>query len=77
MVYGPAGRAPLLVRAVVLRDDGDDGCVLRFENLAPKTVAELTEWATLLPKLTGSTQGEAPAVHSTVSEVVEEPEGSY
>jgi hypothetical protein len=75
-VHGPAGRAPLLVRAVVLRNDGEDGCVLRFENLAPQTVAELTEWTRLLPNLTGSTLGKAPAVHSIVSEIVEEPEGS-
>ena len=76
VIYGPAQRAPLLVRAVVLRDDGDDGCVLRFENLAPETVSELSEWTRLLPNLTVSTPGEAPAVHSIVSEVVEEPEGS-
>jgi len=75
-VHGPAGSIPLLVRAVVLRDDGEDGCVLRFENLAPKTVAELTEWTKQLPNLTGSTPGKAPAVHSIVSEIVEEPEGS-
>jgi len=76
VIYGPAGRPPLVLRAVVFRDDGSDGCVLRFENLAPATVAELDEWTTRLPDLGASTKRKAPAVHSIVSEVVEEPEGS-
>jgi hypothetical protein len=75
VVYAIAGRPPLLLRALVLRDDGDDGFVLRFENLSPET-AELAEWAKAHPNLAGSAEREAPAVHSIVSEVVEEPEGS-
>ena len=76
VVYAIAGRPPLLLRALVLRDDGDDGCVLRFESLSPETLAELAEWAKAHPNLAGSAEREAPAVHSIVSEVVEEPEGS-
>ena len=76
VIYGPAGRPPLVIRAVVLRDDGDDGCVLHFENVAPKTAAELSEWMTLLPSFSASTPGAAKTLNSIVSEVVEEPEGS-
>ncbi len=76
VIYGPAGRPPLVIRAVVSRDDGDEGCVLLFENLTPKTVAELSEWTTLLPTFDGSTAGAALAVNSIVSEVVEPVAGS-
>jgi hypothetical protein len=76
VVYGPAGRPPLLLRALVLREDGDDGCVLRFEDLVPATVAELTRWTSLFANRTGSAQGPAPAVHSIVSEVVEDADDS-
>jgi hypothetical protein len=76
VIYGPAGRPPLVIRALVSRDDGDDGCVLQFENVAPKTVAELSEWMTLLPTFHGSTPGATTAMNSIVSEVVEEPEVS-
>jgi hypothetical protein len=76
VIYGPAGRPPLVIRAVVLRDDADDGCVLHFENVVPKIAAELSEWMRLLPSFSSSTRGEVAALNSIVSEVVEEPEGS-
>jgi hypothetical protein len=76
VLYGPAGHPPLVIRAVVSRDDGSAGCVLLFEDLTPKTVAEIAEWTTLLPTFTGSTEGATPALHSIVSEVVEGVEGS-
>jgi hypothetical protein len=42
----------------------------------PETVAELSAWTGLLANLTGSAQGPAPAVHSIVSEVVEDADDS-
>jgi hypothetical protein len=76
VIYGPAGRPPLLIRAVVSRNDGDDGCVLRFEGLAPSAAAELSAWTQQLPSPSGPAPGGTSALHSVVSEVVEEPEGS-
>ena len=65
VIYGPAGRPPLVLRAVVFRDDGSDGCVLRFENLAPATVAELDEWtrAASEPRRLGEARGACGALH--------------
>lgn len=75
VVYGPAGNAPLLLRSVVLRDDGPEGCVLRFQDVPPEVVAEIDAWTARLPTLSPGAQGEPCATHSIVSEVVEEPEG--
>jgi hypothetical protein len=72
VVYGPAGAAPLLLRSVVSRDDGADGFVLRFEDVAPEAAAELGAWTVRLPQLVGDAEGAPGALHSIVSEVVEE-----
>ncbi|HVN38629.1 MAG TPA: PilZ domain-containing protein [Myxococcota bacterium] len=72
IVYGPAGSAPLLLRSQVARDDGADGFVLRFVDLAPEVVAELDAWVQRLPGR-GDAEPDAPsALHSVVSEIVEE-----
>ncbi|HEX5065810.1 MAG TPA: PilZ domain-containing protein [Myxococcota bacterium] len=72
VVYGPAGAAPLLLRSVVSRDDGADGFVLRFEDVAPEAAAELGAWTARLPQLVADAEGEPGALPSIVSEVVEE-----
>jgi hypothetical protein len=46
-----AGRAPLLLRAAVLRDEGPEGMVLRFENLSPAATADLARLVQTLPDL--------------------------
>jgi len=74
VVYGPAGRPPLLLRASVARDDGADGCVLLFQDVPPESAIELAQWTAVLPKFeAGAAPCEAPP-HSIVSEVVEEPD---
>ena len=72
VVYGPAGSAPLLLRSVVSRDDGANGFVLRFQDVAPEAVEELAAWTATLPHLASDPQGERVATPSIVSEVVEE-----
>ena len=72
VVYGPAGSAPLLLRSVVSRDDGADGFVLRFQDVAPEAMEELAAWTATLPHLASDPQGERVATPSIVSEVVEE-----
>jgi hypothetical protein len=68
LVYGPAGRPPLLLRSRVLRDDADGGCVLGFQDVASEVAAELQQWTELLPNLAGS-EG---ATSSVVSEMVDD-----
>lgn len=69
-VYGRAGRKPLLVKAVIARDDGDAGCVLQFRNLAAAAVAELEKIVAALPSLKGWSPGSRPNV--VISEIVED-----
>jgi hypothetical protein len=71
VIYGPAGRPPLLMRARVSRDDGADGCVLLFQDVPPESAVELAQWTAVLPNL-GADGADARPTHSIVSEVVEE-----
>jgi hypothetical protein len=72
VVYGPAGTAPLLLRSEVSRDDGANGFVLRFRDVAPEVVAELDAWVQRLPGRSDAEPDAPAAVHSVVSEIVEE-----
>jgi len=72
VVYGPAGSEPLLLRSLVSRDDGAEGFVLRFQDVTPEALAELTAWTAKLPHLASDPQGEHAATNSIVSEVIEE-----
>ena len=72
VVYGPAGSAPLLLRSQVARDDGADGFVLRFVDLAAEVVAELDAWVQRLPGRVDTDPDARSSVHSVVSEIVEE-----
>jgi len=42
-IYGPSGAEPVLVRAVVARDDGPRGTVFHFEDMAPGERARLED----------------------------------
>ena len=57
VVYGNGVRAPLLIKAVVARNDGEDGCVLRFQDVSASAAAWLEETVGALPQLAGSPQG--------------------
>ncbi len=68
MIHAP-GERRLTVRAVVERDDGDEGCLLRFEGLSEDD-ADLLAWIVAsLPSLGGSAG--AAATNVVVSERVE------
>jgi hypothetical protein len=69
VIHGPGARRPSVVRAVVARDDGADGCLLRFESLSETGRAALEEILAALPPLQADPSGAAPNV--VVSEVVE------
>jgi hypothetical protein len=51
VLYGVEGSEPVFVRATVLRDDGDGGVALRFDDLGPKTQASLEKLIASLPVL--------------------------
>lgn len=68
VIYGRAGRTPLLVKAVVARNDGPAGCVLQFREVGPSIAAALEEMVASLPRFAGGER--APNV--VVSEVIED-----
>lgn len=68
VIHGPGGRRPTVVRAVVARDDGEEGCMLRFENLSRTGKTTLEEIVAALPAL--PRDGDRPGPNVVVSEVV-------
>jgi len=65
-IYGSAGIPPVLIKAEVTRDDGDDGLVLQFRKVSSGAAAALER---LVESLPGSQGGVGPDV--VVSEVLE------
>jgi hypothetical protein len=68
VIYGAAGRAPLLVKAVVARNDGPDGCALSFRDVGRSVAASLEEMVNSLPKFASAER--APNV--VLSEIIED-----
>ena len=69
VIHGPGGRRPIVVRATVTRDDGEAGCLLRFDDPSPSgrtTLEEIVAALPLLPEEAGR-----PGPNVVVSEVVE------
>jgi hypothetical protein len=67
VIYGRAGCAPLLVKAVVARNEGPDGCALLFRNVGSSVGASLEEMVNSLPQLAHTERG--PNV--VLSEIIE------
>ncbi|MGI9590190.1 MAG: PilZ domain-containing protein [Myxococcota bacterium] len=63
-IHGHPGQPAIMVKATVLRDDGEDGMVLRFEELPASIAGRLEEMVARLPSLphggprTGNVVGE-------------------
>jgi hypothetical protein len=71
MIHGPGDRGSTLVKASVVRDDGEEGWVLRFVQLSLEARNTLEQMMAALPGL-GDGDGEAaPHPNVVVSEVVE------
>lgn len=69
-LHGGAGRVPVVVEAVVARDDGDDGWFLRFAELSEEAARDLQALlASLAPLDLLATSGPRPGV--VLSEVRE------
>ncbi len=69
-LYDPAREAPLVVDAVVARDDGAGGLGLQFLAVAPETAARLEQLVATLPPVEQLSDGEAGALGTVVGEIV-------
>ena len=67
VIYGQAGRAPLLLKARVLRNEGEAGCALCFHDVEPTISASLDEMVESLPQAGRDEAG----VNVVVSEIIE------
>jgi len=70
-IYGAATEEPLTVRARVVRNDGDDGVGLRFEQVTGAVAARLESLVAGLPSVESLQGGEADALGSIVSRILE------
>jgi hypothetical protein len=67
-LYGSPGDLPLVLEAVVTRDDGERGLVLAFDRLGERSQRALEKLLAMLPVLDG---GSASAAGVVVSEILE------
>lgn len=69
-LYDPTREAPLVVDAVVARDDGKRGLGLQFLAVDPEIAARLERLVATLPPVEQLSDGEAGALGTVVSEIV-------
>jgi hypothetical protein len=63
VLFGKAGSDPIIVCAEVLRDSGETGVALRFENLNPEIRSSLQALVDSLPLISGGEPGTDNARH--------------
>jgi hypothetical protein len=68
-LYGAASEEPLIVEAVVERDDGDRGLALRFDKVDPATAARLERFVAGLPPIEPLRAVESENLGAVVSEI--------
>jgi hypothetical protein len=69
-IYGAPREDPFVVLARVVRNDGDDGVGLRFEQLAAGVAARLESLVAGLPSVESLHGEEADALGSVVSRIL-------
>ncbi|HSJ96845.1 MAG TPA: PilZ domain-containing protein, partial [Myxococcota bacterium] len=69
-LYDPTREAPLVVDAVVSRDDGARGFGLEFLAMTPELAARLEQLVATLPPVEQLGDGESGALGSVVGEIV-------
>jgi hypothetical protein len=69
-IYDPAAARPLVVEAVVVRDDAAGGLVLRFEGVDAELGARLEALVAALPPVEPLLEGEAGSLGTVVSEIL-------
>lgn len=70
-VYDANQATPLVVEAVVERDDGPAGLVLRFEDVEPIVAERLEALVATLPPVECLEDGETGAIGTVVSEILQ------
>ena len=60
-VYGRPGQPAIMLKAVVTRDEGDDGLVLRFRDVPTSIAARLEQIVAELPTLPIESPAASPA----------------
>ena len=71
-IYDASRAAPLVVEAVVERDDGREGLALGFEDLDEMMSSQLEELVASLPPVECLADGEVGAMGTVVSEILDE-----
>lgn len=69
-LYDAAREAPVVVEARVVRDDGDHGLALRFENVPAEAAARVEQLVATLPPVECLFDGEAGSMGTVVAEIV-------
>ena len=70
-IYGAPREGPFIVRATVVRNHGDDGVGLRFEQITGAVAARLESLVAGLPSVESLHGGEADALGSVVTQILE------
>jgi len=70
-IYGEPREEPFIVRAMVVRSDGNNGMGLRFEQIASGVAARLESLVASLPSVESLHGGETDALGSVVSRILE------
>ena len=70
-IYGAAREEPFIVRAMVVRNDGDEGVGLRFEYIPGDVAARLESLVASLPSVESLHGTEADGLGSVVSQILE------
>jgi hypothetical protein len=69
-IYGAAREEPFIVRALVVRNDGEEGVGLRFENVPSGVAVRLESLVASLPSVESLQGTEADALGSVVSRIL-------
>ncbi|MCZ6785164.1 MAG: PilZ domain-containing protein [Proteobacteria bacterium] len=69
-IFAPTREEPFRLQAVVLRDDGELGVALGFQDTDAETAAELEKMVALLPDVESLRDGEIGSLGSVISEIV-------
>jgi hypothetical protein len=75
-IYAAPDEDAVLVRARVVRDDGPGGLALHFEDVSPQTASRIEALVAGLPSVESLQDGEAAALGSVVSEILEREAGA-
>ena len=69
-LYDAAREAPVIVDARVVRDDGEHGLALRFENVSAEAAGRVEQLVATLPPVECLFDGEAGSMGTVVAEIV-------